>query len=232
VQPPFRDPRFQAAVFGGIAHYAFLDFDEGVRYCIVPALRAGYTKEQIEEGMSLVFLIAGTRALVCLGRALDGFNWDHPAQGALEWPDGWFADPAAFASGLDFSTAEVLPGEVEKVVDWYERTIDWVPTWVRYYAKFNEPALKGWRYRYEKALPTLPKQVLPLSLLYGAVQFEQGEAIRENILLARAFGADLVDVLQTIDVTAVYGTQKVGFAYEIGGDILDAWDDEASSRRA
>jgi hypothetical protein len=58
---------------------------------------------------------------------------------------------------------EVLPGEVDKIVGWYERTIDWVPVWVRFLARYNPAALKGWRYRYEKALVTLPKQILPLS---------------------------------------------------------------------
>lgn len=223
VQPPFRDPRWQAPVFGAIAHYALMDFDEGVRYCIVPTLRAGYTKEQVEEGLALSFMAGGTRALVGIGRALKDFHWPGAAEGALDWPDGWVNDPAAFESGLDFSTSEVLPGEIENVTDWYERTIDWVPTWVFYYAKYNPGALKGWRYRYEKALPTLPKQILPLSFLYAGVQFEQKDTIRENVLLSQAFGASRDDVTQCIDVCAVYGTEKLAIAYSSAGDILDDW---------
>jgi hypothetical protein len=224
VQPPFRDPRFQAPVFGAIGHYGYLDFDEGVRYCVVPVLRAGYTRGQVEEGLALSFMVGGTRALVTIGRALKDFHWPEKAEAALSWPEAWDPDPAAFSSGVDFSTSEVLPGEVEKVVAWYERTIGWVPTWVRYFARYNKAALKGWRYRYEKALVTLPKQVLPLSFLYAGVQFEQKETIRENVLLARTFGATLDDVIQAIGVTAVYGTEKVGVAYEAAGDILDTWD--------
>jgi alkylhydroperoxidase/carboxymuconolactone decarboxylase family protein YurZ len=224
VQPPFRDPRHQASVFGGIAYVALLDFDEGVRYCIVPPLRAGFTREQIMEGMSIVFLAGGTRSLVTVNRALKDFDWAQNADGALEWPEGWTADPAAFASGLDFSTSEVLPGEVDKVVDWYERTIEWVPTWVKYFARYNQPALKGWRYRYEKALVTLPKQVMPMSLLFAGARLEQPETIRENVLLARAFGVPREDVLQAIGVTAVYGTSKVATAHEAAADIFDSWD--------
>lgn len=224
VQPPFHDPRFQAPVFGAIGHYALLDFDEGVRYCIVPVVRSGCTRAQVEEGLALSFMVGGTRALATIARALKDFEWPEPAVSAMSWPEGWDPDPAAFSSGLDFSTLDVLPGETEKVVGWYEGTIGWVPTWVRYFARYNQPALKGWRYRYEKALVTLPKQVLPLSFLYAGVQFEQRETIRENAFLARAFGVGLDDVVQAIDVTAVYGTEKVGFAYEVAGDLLDNWD--------
>jgi hypothetical protein len=226
IQPPFRDPRYQAPVFGAIGHYALLDFDEGVRYCIVPVLRAGYTKQQVLEGMALAFMVAGTRALVTIGRALRDFRWPEVADGAVSWPEDWTPDPEAFSSGLDFTTQQALPGEAKMVVDWYERTIEWVPPWVRYWARHNQAALKGWRYRYEKALVTLPKQVLPLSFLYAAVQLEQRDAIRENVLLARAFGTTADDVLQCIDVTAVYGTEKIGVAYEAAGDILDDWAGE------
>jgi len=223
VQQPFRNPRYQAPVFGGIAYVALLDFDEGVRYCIVPALRAGFTREQIMEGMSIVFLVGGTRSLVTINRALKDFQWPEKAEEAVDWPEGWTPDPAAFESGLDFSTSEVLPGEVEKVVDWYERTIDWVPTWVEYFVKYNPGALKGWRYRYEKALTTLPKQIMPMSLLFAGARMEQKETIRENVLLARAFGVPREDVLQALGVTAVYGTAKIAAAYEAAADIFDSW---------
>ena len=85
IQPPFRDPRYQAPVFGAIGQYGLLDFDEGVRYCIVPTVRAGYTKEQVLEGMSLAFMVGGTRAMVCVGRALKGFEWPDAAEDIVEW---------------------------------------------------------------------------------------------------------------------------------------------------
>ena len=124
---------------------------------------------------------------------------------------------------------QLLPGEAEKVISWYERTIGWVPPWVRFYARFNPAALKGWRYRYENALVTLPQQVLPLSLLFGAARLEQTDAIRENVLMARAYGATIDDVIQTLGVTAVYGTEKVGAAYRAAGDILESWESSERS---
>lgn len=226
VQAPYRNPRYQAPVFGGIGYVAYLDFDEGVRYCIVPLLRAGFTREQVLEGMSIAFMVGGTRALVTIGRALKDFKWPEKVEDAVAWPEDWKPDPAALDSGLDFSTLEVLPGEVDKVIGWYERTINWVPNWVRYYARHNPGALKGWRYRYEKALPTLPKQVLPLSLLFGGARLEQKETIRENVLMARALGATIDDVTQAIGVTAVYGTEKISVVHEAAGDIIDSWDEE------
>ena len=61
------------------------------------------------------------------------------------------------------------------------------------------------------------------------MQFEQKDGIRENMLLARAFGATVTDVVQAIDVTGVYGTEKLGIAYEAAGDILDEWADAAAA---
>ncbi len=45
--------------------------------------------------------------------------------------------------------------------------------------------------------------------------------IRENTLLARAFGATLDDDVQAIGVRAVYGTEKLTIACETTRDILD-----------
>lgn len=223
IQPPYRDPRFGASAFGWLGYYGYLDFDEGVRYSVVPTVRAGYSRAQVEEGMSIAFMCGGTRALVTIGRAMKDFRWPEAAEGATPWPQDWKPDPEAFASGLDFSTQDALPGEVEKVISWYERTIDWVPNWVRYFARFNPAALKGWRYRYENALMTLPKQILPLSFIAAGTLFQQKELIRENVLMARAFGTALDDALQSIDTTVVYGTEKAAMAYEAAGDILENW---------
>ena len=221
IQAPFRDPRYQAAIFGGIAQYGLMDFEEGIRYSISPALRAGFTRQQIGEGLSLSFMVGGTRTLVTVARALQNYDWPGTAEDALPWPDGWTADPAAFSSGVDFSVIDVLAGEVEKIVGWYEQTISWVPGWVRYFARHNPAALKGWRYRYENALVTLPKQVLPLSFLFAGAALEYRELTRENFLLARAWGVPLEQVLQTIEIAAVYGTEKISSAYAAIGDLID-----------
>jgi hypothetical protein len=60
-----------------------------------------------------------------------------------------------------------------------------------------------------------------VSFLFAGIQFEQQEIIRENTLLARAFGASLDDVVQAIGVRAVYGTEKLTIACETTGGILD-----------
>jgi hypothetical protein len=221
IQAPFRDPRYQAGIFGGIAQYGLMDFEEGIRYSISPALRAGFTREQIGEGLALSFMLGGTRTLVTVARALKDYDWPEKVEDAVPWPEGWVADPAAFASGVDFGTIEVLPGEVEKIIQWYERTINWVPTWVRYFARHNPGALKGWRYRYENAIVTLPKQVLPVSFLFAGAALEQKELTRENFLLARAWGVPVEQILQTVEIATVYGTEKISSAYAAIGDLLD-----------
>lgn len=60
-----------------------------------------------------------------------------------------------------------------------------------------------------------------LSFLFAGIQFELQEMIRENTLLARAFGATLDDVVQAIGVCAVCGTETLTIACETTGDILD-----------
>lgn len=50
------------------------------------------------------------------------------------------------------------------------------------------------------------------------------ESIRENVLVARAFAAGLDDVLPGIGGTGVYGTEKLGYAYDAAGNILDRRD--------
>jgi alkylhydroperoxidase/carboxymuconolactone decarboxylase family protein YurZ len=198
-----------------------MNFEEGIRYSISPALRAGYTREQIGEGLALSFMLGGTRTLVTVARALKDYDWPQKVEDALPWPEGWVADPAAFASGLDFSTMDDLPGETGKIIRWYEQNINWVPGWVRYLARHNPGALKGWRYRYENALVTLPKQVLPVSCLFAGAALEQKELTRENFLLARAWGVPLEQILQTIEIAAVYGTEKISSAYAAIGDLID-----------
>ena len=54
--------------------------------------------------------------------------------------------------------------------------------------------------------------------------------IRENTLLARAFGATLNDVVQAIGVCAVCGTGKLTIACETTGDILDNSSDRPAHR--
>jgi hypothetical protein len=44
--------------------------------------------------------------------------------------DGWAPDLGAFSSGIDFSTRDVLDGEMELLEDWYLRTIGEIPAYV------------------------------------------------------------------------------------------------------
>jgi hypothetical protein len=64
---------------------------------------------------------------------------------------------------------------------------------------------------------------MPLSALSAAVLFEWPEMLRENVALARAWGAELTDVLCAIDVTSVYATEKISFAASVVGNELEAW---------
>lgn len=56
--------------------------------------------------------------------------------------------------------------------------------------------------------------------------------IRENTLLARAFGATLNGVVQAIGVCAVCGTGTLTIACETTGDILDNSSDRPAHRPA
>ena len=61
---------------------------------------------------------------------------------AAVFPEGWAADAEAFKSGLDFSSREMLPQDLTRLTEWYERTIGYVPKSIQFGLKHNPQFVK------------------------------------------------------------------------------------------
>ena len=97
---------------------------------------------------------------------------------------------------------------------------------VRFAAKHAPRILKAYRYRFETTLRTLPKQVMPLAQLHYNVIRSHGPGIRENVLLARAFGVKKDEVMRSIGSPLINaGMETLTIVDEYAGDVLDRWPD-------
>jgi hypothetical protein len=210
--------------FGFLQHYALLGYAEGVRYLIRLWQQQRLNKDQVLEGLAIGFIHMGPRGMETVAEALDGYEWLTPAS-PTRFPEGWAPDPHAFHSGMDFSTSEVRPGEIDSLRDWYERSLGEIPRYVGYLAKYRPEALKAFRARYENCLQLLPKQVMPYTLLHYNVIRGSGDGIRENVLLGRAFGMTRQQALRPIYSALLNaGVETVSLVNRVAGDIFADWD--------
>jgi hypothetical protein len=218
--------RVEARVMGNgtLAFYALNGYEAGVRYVIESYRNDGLSKAQILEVVALAFVHSGPRGMETIARALEGVAFvDEPSPPA-KFPDGWAPDIEAFRSGLDFSTPELLPGERHLVEDWYLKLIGEIPDHVKFLAAHRPMLLKTHRARMENMLYVLPKQMWPTAMLYYNVMTRTAEGIRENVLLAKAWGVTKSDTLDTIANALVYGQMEAAaMVQNAAGDVLDAW---------
>ena len=212
--------------FGLIWFYGMLGFTAGVAYVVRNKQMYGYTKDQCWEGMSVAFLYGGPRTMESVANALEGYEWTEPAH-PPRFHGAWAPDPDAFRSGLDFSSPDLTPAELRLLEDWYQRAIGYVPRHVGFMAEVHPQLLKAYRNRYEHCLVTLPKQVMPATLLSIQLHRQDREGIRENLHLARAFGMAREEVLHALYNVLLYGGMETATLFdEVGGDLLRRWDEE------
>jgi hypothetical protein len=158
-----------------------------------------------------------------VARALDGYAWLTPDQPA-QFPDGWAPDPAAFTAGLDFSEPRMSPAELRAVQDWYQTTLGEIPSHVKFLAAHRPDLLKAYRQRFETCVRELPKQIVPTTLLHYNVIRGFASGIRDNILLARAFGVSKHLVLNTIGSASLTGVEAFDLVHDATADIFATWD--------
>ena len=203
--------------------YAVVGYDVGVRYAIRMMQVAGMTRSQVYENLAICFLVGGPRGMETIALALRDYEWLEPARPAA-FPDGWAHRPEFLRSGLDFSTREVLDGEMELLRDWYLRTIGEIPPYVELLADLRPALLKAYRNRYEHLLHELPTEFIPASLLHYDVIRGFGEGIRENVLLLRALGVSRDQVVNIAGSASLNGGMA-GFSImaNAAGDVLRDW---------
>jgi hypothetical protein len=210
--------------FGFLPYYALLGFTTGVRYLLRTRQRLGLTRSQIEEGIAMAFLVCGPAGMDVVAGALDGFEWIVPEQPAA-FPDGWAADPDAFNSGLDFTSDEMTPRELRTLEEWYARVLGEVPPYVQFLGRERPNVLKAMRNRWEHCLVELPKQFMPMTMLHYAVITGSAAGVRENVLLAKAFGVTKAMTMNMICSALINGwTSGASLVEDAAGDVFKNWD--------
>ena len=208
---------------GFLSYYALSGYVRGIQYLVHIKQKNGLTKAQVIESLAVDFLYCGPRGSETIAEALKDYPWIEPESPAV-FPEHWSVDPDAFRSGLDFSTKELTADQLQKVEAWYMRTLGEVPRSVRFAAKHNPRLLKAYRNRFENTLRTLPKQVMPSTLLHYNVIRSHGPGIRENVLLARAFGMTKTETLRSIFSPLINaGMETLTLVDEVAGEIFDSW---------
>jgi hypothetical protein len=209
-------------------YYTVIAFEEGIAYQAQMVKAAGLTRDEVLETLAVAFLHAGPYGMTFAERATrDVLPQLLETRQSNVFPAGWRNDPEAFHSGLDFTTIGLSPAERSSLVAWYERTIGEVPRYVQLLLKYSPDVLKAWRSRFETALArALPKQMMPFLLLHLNVSRGFDEGVREQLLLARAFGVSRELAVRAIVWGGLYGgTAGLSIADRAAGDILERWQD-------
>ena len=210
-------------LLGAIHQYTVMAFREGVAYEIRLAQTNGALRTDILDTLSLAFIHSGHRGMYAAAAYGDYLrSYQDPPGDPTRFPEGWSFDPHAFDSGIDYSSREATAEDMDRVQEWYVRTIGEVPRYVRFLARHRPGLLKAYRDRYEHAIrDSLPCQMLPwLMLNYNVVRgFHEG--IRENVLLGRALGMTREQLLDAICFGVLHaGANALGIAEEAAGELL------------
>lgn len=207
--------------------YMMLGWETGIRNQFRVLRRLGFTRAQIMEIVHFARLSAGMRGLGHVYHAIGDVLPDYAdGHGHPDFPKGWAADPEAFKSGLDLSTADLTDQDRANLIAWYERTIGYLPNSVAFGMKYDPQFLKIHRAMWEAAIKTLPKQVAPYMMLRDATLSNDREALREAARLGKAWGLSRDLTVRAITQTAHYFTGVRGLyaAHDALDDLLSAME--------
>jgi hypothetical protein len=132
----------------------------------------------------------------------------------------------AFQSGLDLSTQQLTPRDLQAITDWYVHTIGEVPKSISFTAEHNPDFLKAYRAKWEGAFRgSLPKQLMPYMMLRYATVCGFRDGIREAALLGRAWGMGKEYVVHAVMAAAYYknGMDVIHVAQEALTDVFATW---------
>lgn len=188
--------------------YMMLGWETGIHNSFKTLTRNGMSVAQIMELAMFNQLYAGMRGLGHLFRAVgdDLPCYKVPEKAPAPFPDGWAADPEAFKCGLDFSTRAMTRADIGNLTDWYEKTIGYVPNSIRFGLKYHPEFVKVNRGKWEFAIRTQPKQIVPYIMLRHHCITGWEEGLREATLLALAWGVTPELVSRAITATAMFYT--------------------------
>jgi hypothetical protein len=182
----------------------------------------GLSKAQLMELVAFAQMQAGMRGLQhvynAVGKHLPDWQ-DGP--GEVPLPDGWAADPSAFQCGLDLSVRALTDEDRRGVTAWYERTIGYVPDSVAFAMRHHPEFYKWNRRRWEIIFQKLPKQTAPYVMIRQHMLTGNHAALREAVLLGKAWGITREWLVHGFIVTGYYtGFEALNSAYEAVKDVL------------
>jgi hypothetical protein len=182
----------------------------------------GLSKAQLMELVLFAQLQAGMRGLQLVYNAVGKYlpDWrDGP--GEVPLPSGWAADPDAFKAGLDLSVRELTTADRNAIGDWYEQTIGYVPNSVKFAMTYHPEFYKWHRARWEVIFQKLPKQTAPYVMIRQHMLTGNTEALREAVLLGKAWGITREWLMLGFATTAYYtGFEALYRAHAAVDDIL------------
>jgi hypothetical protein len=214
-----------------MASYVMLGWETGIVNQVISLRRNGMPKEQIMELIMLAQLYAGMRGLGHVFRAVGAFLpaiGEPPAGTTPAFPAGWDVDPDSIRCGLDLTTLDFTDADRHAITSWYQRTLGYLPRSIETGLRYDPTFIKMHRAKWEAAIRTLPKQVIPylqlrLNMMTGSVP-----GLREAAQLARAWGISRTHAVKGITASAMYFTSAEGLytMHDAMADILDDWPDE------
>jgi hypothetical protein len=217
-----------AGVLMFVHTYVVLGMGKGALYEIVAARDVGASRAEVMETIRLATLYGGPRGINALAEVADDYlhAWDDDAPSRIEWPDDWTHDVERLRSGIDLSSDELEPGELDLLRAWYLRTLGEVPSHVELLAQIAPRALKTQRARFEKAVTgDLPAQMVPLFALHTSAVRQWPTPLRRGLQTAKALGLRRGEVVAALYWAAVYGGEAVmEVAVDAGGDVLRGWE--------
>ena len=210
-----------------IHSYMMLAWETGILNEFITLRRNGMAKEQIMELVMFSQLYAGMRGLGHVFRAVGEQlpAYGPPVEPLAPFPDGWAVDPDAFRCGLDLSTRKMTAADLDNLTGWYETTLGHVPTSITFGLKYHPEYVKVNRAKWEVAIKTLPKQIVPYLMLRHHTITGSVDGLREAALLAKAWGVTKELVVQSITCTSMYFTGFEGLyaAHTAVDEILENW---------
>jgi hypothetical protein len=205
--------------------YMMQGWETGIHNSFKTLLRNGMAVQQTMELVMFNQLYAGMRGLGHVFRAVgqDLPSYKRPMNAPPPFPASWDVDTDAFECGLDSTTRAMTDADVTNLTGWYENTIGYVPTSIRFGLKYHPEFVKVNRSKWEVAIRTLPKQIVPYIMLRHHTIKGSEEGLREATLLALAWGITPELIGRAITATAMFYTNFEGMyaPFKVIDNILD-----------
>jgi len=182
--------------------YVLLGYSKGIFYEVINARQQGVSKRLVLDVLRYAYVSSGPRGMNALAERTTDYlrSWKGEDEDrAVEWPDAWDPDPAAFCSGLDQTSSELSESDLDAISQWHERMFGEVPQHVELFGRLFPKAFKLQRIRYERSLgDAIPVQLVPLLILHHAVVAGDPARARYAIRQARALGVERHHLVQTL----------------------------------